>query len=95
LRDRRICFAFSTRKQQILRCAQDDTREEQFFQQPVDEASAWNPPELWRMRRLGCGALFRLTSNCVAFTIKREMTLFHHHRHHHHHEMIVSAGMCG
>jgi len=36
-----------------------------------------------------------LTSNCVAFTIKREMTLFHHHRHHHHHEMIVSAGMCG
>jgi hypothetical protein len=56
LRDRRICFAFSTRKQQILRCAQDDTRGEQFFQQPVDEASAWNPPELWWVRRLGCGA---------------------------------------
>ncbi len=31
LHDRRICFAFSTRKQQILRYAQDDTRGEQFF----------------------------------------------------------------
>jgi hypothetical protein len=47
LRDRRICFAFSARKQQILRsstpatakatvagdpgCAQDDTLEEEFF----------------------------------------------------------------
>jgi hypothetical protein len=31
LRDRRICFIFSTRKQQILRCAEDDTFGEQFF----------------------------------------------------------------
>jgi hypothetical protein len=30
LRDRRICFIFSTRKQQILRCAQDDTSENSF-----------------------------------------------------------------
>jgi hypothetical protein len=31
LRDRRICFTFNARKQQILRCAQDDTLEEEFF----------------------------------------------------------------
>ena len=31
MRDRRICFIFSTHKQQILRCAQDDTSEKQFF----------------------------------------------------------------
>jgi hypothetical protein len=31
LRDRRICFIFGVSKQQILRCAQDDTLEEEFF----------------------------------------------------------------
>jgi hypothetical protein len=31
LRVRRICFAFSTRRQQILRFAQDDTLRKQFF----------------------------------------------------------------
>ncbi len=31
MRDRRIGFIFSTHKQQILRCAQDDTSEKQFF----------------------------------------------------------------
>ena len=29
--DRRICFIFSTREQQILRCAQDDASEKQLF----------------------------------------------------------------
>ena len=31
LRDRRIFFTFNARKQQILRCAQDDTLEGEFF----------------------------------------------------------------
>ena len=35
LRDRRICFIFSMRKQQILRCAQDDTPWSRVFQRPA------------------------------------------------------------
>jgi hypothetical protein len=37
LRGRRICFAFSTRKQQILRFAQDDTLREQFFSSLLED----------------------------------------------------------
>ena len=36
LRDRRIFFAYNTRKQQILRYTQDDTLTEQFFSSPLD-----------------------------------------------------------
>ncbi len=36
LHDRRICFAFSARKQQILRYAQDDTLRKQFFSSLLD-----------------------------------------------------------
>ena len=39
LRDRRICFIFSVRKQQILRFAQDDTLGEEFFSSLLTLAS--------------------------------------------------------
>jgi hypothetical protein len=37
LRDRRICFTFNARKQQILRCAQDDTLGEEFFSSLLEQ----------------------------------------------------------
>ena len=38
MRDRRICFIFSVRKQQILRSAQDDTLGEEFFSSLLESA---------------------------------------------------------
>jgi hypothetical protein len=42
LRDRRICFTFNAREQQILRCAQDDILGEEFFSSLLGSSSSAN-----------------------------------------------------
>jgi hypothetical protein len=66
LRDRRICFAFSAHKQQILRSAQDDTSESSFSSAckgvPFKEFWLRNGVTALEFAKAGLGALNRCRS---------------------------------